>query len=372
MKILFFLHSLNGGGAERVTVNLANHWAARGENVTIVTLCPSDMDFYPLNPAIERVALDLAGDSANSFQALIANMRRILALRRQLRQKRPDVAIGMMSSAATALGLSACGLKIPVTIGAERIHPPQLPLSAPWQWLRRQTYGLLSGIVALTEESSCWLRGNTRARSIVTIPNAVQWPLPENEPRLSPRSFVSATDRVLLAVGRLQRQKGFDILIEAFAGIANRHSDWSLYIVGEGVERKALEAQIVELGLSGRIILPGPAGNIGDWYNAADLYVCSSRHEGFPNTLLEAMAHGLAVVSFDCETGPRDIVRHEIDGLLVAPEDAHALAVSLERLMSDHKLRESTGKSATSVKYRFSIEVIDKIWMTYFKKMGLL
>src|SRR5699024_4469850 len=141
--------------------------------------------------------------------------------------------------------------------------------------------------------------------------------------------------RRLLAVGRLHPVKGFDQLIEAFDSIAHFFPDWDLVILGEGPERTALEEQIHRTGLGERITLPGRVGNIGQWYDASDIYVLSSRTESLSNTLLEAMASGLAVVACDCETGPREIIRDTIDGALVQPAgDPEALAAYLSDLMA--------------------------------------
>jgi len=125
--------------------------------------------------------------------------------------------------------------------------------------------------------------------------------------------------RIVLAVGRFTKVKGFDLLIKAFAGIAIAYADWDLVILGEGPERSDLEAQVEALGLGHRVKLPGRAGNMPDWYARADLFVMSSHFEGFPLVLVEAMAHGCPAVSFDCDTGPRDIIRDEMDGRLVRP-----------------------------------------------------
>ena len=109
---------------------------------------------------------------------------------------------------------------------------------------------------------------------------------------------------MLLSVGRLTKQKGFDQLISHFATLARSHANWDLIILGEGEERTALEAQIADADLTQRIKLPGRVNNVSEWYADADLFVMSSRFEGSPNVLLEAMAHGVPAVSFDCPTGP--------------------------------------------------------------------
>jgi len=369
MRLLIFIYSMGNGGAERVSANLANYWAAKGWEVTIVTLSQQSLDFYELHPAVKRIALELAGDSAGVLTGLWQNRRRVIALRRVLRQTQPDIALGMMATANVLLALAAWNLPALRTIGAERNHPPQLPLGHLWETLRRYTYRLLNAVTVQTVEGERWLKNHTHAQRVTVIPNAVTWPLSGQEPRISPGALYQSERQLLLAVGRLEAQKGFDWLIEAFFNLANKHPDWDLVILGEGSLRATLDKQVRESGLEHRIFLPGRAGNIGEWYENADLYVMSSRFEGFPNTLLEAMAHGLAAVSFDCDTGPRDIIRHELDGLLVPPGDISELTVALDRLMSDALTRQHFAERAVDVRERFSMERIVGMWEKLFEEI---
>ena len=367
MNILFFIHSMHSGGAERVTANLANHWVEKGWQVTVVTLTSTAQDFYQLHPAVQRIALDLAGQSGGVLAAIVNNLRRVRALRRVLQQVQPDVALAMMSTANILLALAAMGLKNLVTVGSERIYPPRIPLGLAWETLRAYFYGHLYAVVALTEESATWLREHTRARYIPVIPNAVSWPLPMQAPYLSFPERANG-QYVLLVVGRLAGQKGFDLLLPAFQNLAPCFPDWQLVILGDGPDRPALKAQIASAGLADRISLPGRAGNVGQWYAAADLYVMSSRFEGFPNTLVEAMGYGVPAISFDCDTGPRDIIRHGADGLLVPTGDIRALEAALRRLMTDKDLRMCFRTRAVEVRERFSLERIARIWEDIFSK----
>ncbi|MDQ3776536.1 MAG: glycosyltransferase family 4 protein [Pseudomonadota bacterium] len=371
MRLLFFMHSLSGGGAERVTANLANYWAAKGWPVTIVTLTPRSLDFYELDPAVERIALELAGESRNVLAGLWKNLHRVRALRQVLRQVQPDIAVAAMSTANVILALATRGLANVCAIGAERTHPPQLPLGAQWGALRRSTYGQLAAVVALTQESADWLRMHTSAKRITIIPNMALWPLAVQAPRLSPETVRVADRHILLAVGRLAKEKGFDWLIEAFRALAQKYYDWILVILGEGLERRALETHVQAAGLDGRVFMPGRAGNVGEWYERADLYVMSSRFEGFPNTLAEAMAHGLPAVSFDCDTGPRDIIRPEVDGLLVPPGNVDALTAALDRVMGDAALRVQFSTRAIEARERFSMDRIAGMWEEFFAEVRL-
>lgn len=369
MRLLFFISSLSAGGAERVTANLANYWAERGWDITIVTLAPATEDFYRLDPAVRRVAFGMTAESGNAIVALWRNLRRVAALRRVLKNAKPDIALGMMNAANVVLALASWGLPHVRAIGAERIHPPRVPLSALWERLRRHTYGRLAAVTALTCESANWLSAHTKARRIVVIPNAASWPLSTQGLEVNPAFVYPGGRRLVLAVGRLDMQKGFDWLIQAFAEVAPKYNDWGMAILGEGPERFALDAQVKSAGLKSRIFLPGHARNIGEWYERADLYVMSSRFEGFPNALVEALAHAVPAVSFDCETGPRDIIRHEVDGLLVPPGNVAALSAALGRLMGDPKLRRRFSERAVEARQRFSMERIVGRWEELFEEI---
>jgi glycosyltransferase involved in cell wall biosynthesis len=297
--------------------------------------------------------------------AIINNMRSILVLRQLLRKKRPDVAIGIMTTASVLLALA--GQQLPIfRIGSEHIHPPMMPLGAWWGRLRAYIYGKLNAVVALTRESAEWLRVNTNVKRVVVINNSVPWPLPSMPPRRDRGQVFRPGRLILLAVGRLVEQKGFDLLIQAFASIASTEPGWDLVIVGEGPQREDLEIRIRNLGISERVFLPGRVGNVGEWYEAAHLFVMSSRFEGFGNTLAEAMAYGLPVVSFDCLTGPRDIIRHEVDGLLVSPLDVPALAQALVQLMRNGEMRAHMARKAVEARERFAVERIAGMWEDLF------
>jgi glycosyltransferase involved in cell wall biosynthesis len=174
----------------------------------------------------------------------------------------------------------------------------------------------------------------------------------------------------LLAVGRLDAVKNFAVLVCAFAQLADKYPDWDLVILGEGPERALLESTIRDRGLEARILVPGIAGNVGEWYGRADLYVMTSLSEGFPNALAEALSHGLPAVSFDCDTGPRDIIRHGIDGLLVPANDSAALIDALDLVMGDPNLRKQLAARAPEARERFSIEKISGMWEELFRELS--
>lgn len=369
MKILLFTHSLAGGGAERTVATLANHWADRGWDVTVVTLAPRDQDFYALHGGVRRIALDLAGESGSPLAAARHNLRRVRELRRLLALLRPEVALAMMSTPNVLLALASQAMPWLVRVGSERCYPPHAPLDWPWSGARRLLYGRLDAVVALTDECRRWIATHTSAHTVPVIPNAVIYPLPCAAPWVMPNEVVGSERRVLLAVGRLDPVKNLDGLLAVFARLADRHPDWDLVILGEGPERSALQAARAALGLADRVALPGIAGNVAQWHARCDLYVLSSHSEGFPNALAEALCHGMPVVSVDCDTGPRDIIRHGIDGLLVAPGDPDALESALDALMGNDAIRRQFAARAANARQRLSIERVAGMWEALFNRL---
>ncbi|MFM9863555.1 MAG: glycosyltransferase family 4 protein [Micropepsaceae bacterium] len=369
MKLLVAISSLSGGGAERTVATMSAQWAAAGHRVRVVTIANAAQDTYELNPAVERVALDLQRPGVNAAVTLANNVRRVLALRRQLRVFEPDVAIGMMTVTNVLLALASMGLRTR-TLGCERVHPPRVPLSAGRAVVRKWVYGRLTAVAALTERSAEWLRVNTRARQIFVVPNAVALPLPQAEPVVAPQTVCSPGRKMILGVGRLDAQKGFSNLIRAFASLESAHPRWDLVILGEGALRPELEREVKELGVYGRVFLPGRVGNLADWYAAASLFALSSEFEGFPNALLEAMAHGVPAVSYDCDTGPAEIIRNDIDGFLVQPGDMAAFAKAMDRLMANPAALAAMGACARAVGQRFAMPEVLAKWEQVLKAVA--
>ena len=259
-----------------------------------------------------------------------------------------------------------------VAVGSEHVHPPMSPLGQPWATLRRLIYPRLSAVSALTEESAKWIHSHARARRVPVMPNPIAYPLPNGQPEIDPTVTRKALggEKMLLAVGRLAEQKGFDRLLAAFARVYPAHPEWKLVILGEGQLREDLRSQRDELGLAQDIAIPGAVGNLGAWYSAADAFVMTSRFEGFGNTLAEALTYGLPSVAVDCETGPREIIRHDIDGLLVPQDDPDALAAALDRLMGDTNLRKRFAERAVEARERFAVQSVANQWEQLFRDLN--
>lgn len=370
MRTIFLVvNSMQTGGAERVAAHLANAWARRGDNVVLVaTFSGKGECHYELDSRVRLIYLaDLvAGSGRSSF------WKRWRALRDLICSMSPRVVVSFLTNVNVMTLLAAAGLKVPVIV-SERTNPGGYDPGTALRILRKLTYARASAVVMLAGVGLQWLSKNIPRANGIVIPNPVSYPLVRGEPSRDVADVVQPGRKLILGVGRLDNQKQFDKLISAFAEIASRHGEWDLVIAGEGPNRVELERQVADLALQDRISLPGRIGNIGDWYVSAEIYVMSSRVEGFPNTLAEAMAHGCAAVSYDCDTGPRDIIDDGVNGLLVVPVgDVPKLADSMERLMHDTQLRERMQEQAIGVRKTFSVPTILEQWDRLFQDVAPL
>lgn len=354
-RVALVIGSLDPGGAERVMALLANHWATNGQPVVLVTFgTPRDPDFFGVHEEVERVYLDVFRIVRNPIKGF-NTLRQIVVLRRALKRAAPDTVISFIVKTNLLTLLATRGLGFPVIV-SDRLDPRAHPLSLAWRILRRLLYPRATHVVAQTQTALSFYPDRIRHRGRV-IPN----PIPE-PPSRGPAGGPQVTGPRIVALGRLHPQKGFDLLLRAFNEVLPRHPDWSLEIWGEGPERSALEGLVHDLSLKSSVRLPGLTTAPYDVLRSADLFVLSSRREGFPNALCEAMACGLPVVSFDCPSGPREIIRDGIDGLLVPPEDAQELARAMDRLMSDPEQRGWLASRAPEVLDRFSIDGVMATW----------
>ena len=363
MKILFFIYSLGSGGAERVTAELASYWAKLGHKITIVTIADRSFDFYTLDPSIKKISLNLANKSSGILSAIINNIFIITKLNKIIKRESPHATIAMMSTASILLALTPA--KNTIKIGSERIYPPAVPLGKVWEFMRKASYKNLDTVVAQTTEIKEWIKQNTNAKNICIIANPISLPLKNTEPYAE---IPKSNSNHILAVGRLEVQKGFDMLIEAFSQISSKHPKWELTIVGEGTQRAVLQTKIDQLKLQLKIHLLGQAGNISDWYKRSDIFVMSSRFEGFPNALVEALAHGLPSISFDCKSGPNDIILNNKNGILVEDGNIEKLAIAMSQLINNEQMRKEYAKKATDIKDIFFIDKISKQWLDLFDK----
>jgi GalNAc-alpha-(1->4)-GalNAc-alpha-(1->3)-diNAcBac-PP-undecaprenol alpha-1,4-N-acetyl-D-galactosaminyltransferase len=357
-RITFVISSLVAGGAERVLTIMADWWVAHGVEVVVVDfVSPDTTPFIPLDPRIREVRLDLLRPSRGPVDGLLQNLRRLSVVRRAIRGSRPDVVIAFMDKTNVLVLTAMAGTRTPVIV-EEHADPSQAGIGRIWELLRRVTYRRAARVVALTRTSLDFFDGPIRRRGAI-IPNPLAVP-PVTAVRAGSSGKTDAGH--IVSMGRLGHEKGFDRLLRAFALVARERPGWTLAIWGEGDERERLEALRASLGLDGVVQLPGLTREPFAVFAAADMFVLSSRQEGFGNVLVEAMACGLPAVAFDCPSGPREIVTDGVDGLLVPDGDEDALATAMIRLIDDPDLRGRLGSAALAVRERYAPDTIMDLW----------
>lgn len=365
-RITIVIPTLTVGGAERLVAILSGAWAERGHAVHILTFDDGrEPSFYPIHHAVVRQPLDLIASSGGSlWRGLANNLRRLRVLRRAIRATQPDVVISFIdqTNVVTLLALLGTGIRTAVWENTD-------PLAAQTNrhvanWGRRMAsfvYPLAYAVVAQTDAAAAFLARQYGDKAI-GIANPVMPPA-TGAPMMLKRPAV-------IGLGRLSPEKGFDLLLRAFARIARRFPDWHLYIFGEGSERVRLEALLRDHGLTDRIHLPGAIAEPTAALRAGDLFVLPSYIEGFSLALCEAMACGLPAVATDCSSGPRSVMRDQYDGLLVPPGDEPALAAAMTHLMGDGALRATFAARAPEVLKRYTLESVLARWDAVFDRLS--
>ncbi len=356
MKILFAIKALDGisGGAERVLADISAGLCDKGHDLSILTFDPEGgTAFYPLHKNAERICLGIGNTQEKS--TLSESIKRIIALRRIVKQERPDVVVAFMHSMFIPMSISLIGTGIPI-VASEHIVPTHYKKKWKEFFLLIVSSFFVRKITVLSE------------RIKKTYPTIIQKKMiPISNPVSFPQNTVSNKDnkkrKVILNVGRLDPQKNQKLLINAFAQLAHKNLDWDLIIIGEGILRAPLEKQINDLSLNDRIFLPGTTRDISSKYNAADIFALPSSYESFGLATAEAMAHGLPAIGFaDCE-GTNELIDHGKTGLLISGADkVSALKTGLQTLMSDQNLREQYGAQAQKSVQKFSLEGVILEW----------
>jgi glycosyltransferase involved in cell wall biosynthesis len=361
MNLVFLSSSLAMGGAERVIALLTGGLADRGHSVALITTT-SRRDFFSPSPNVERVALDLTGQPAGTAARLRnvpGAMRGVAsglpALNQALASRDPDLVVSFQSQ-LNVVTLAVVRGRWPVVI-SERTDPARAHLGVGWRVLRRLLYPRASALVSPSrgvDRGLSWIPERKRLvvyNPVETGTDADAQPLPA---ALSSGCFV-------VAMGRMIPEKGFDLLLEAFARVSGRHPDWRLVVLGEGPERAPLERQITRLGLGEMTVLLGAVAEPAPILREAGIFAMTSRREGSPNALVEAMACGVPAVSFDCPSGPAELIRHGENGLLLPAGDVAAFADALSRLMENARLRHRMANAARFSVARFALgDILDQ------------
>jgi GalNAc-alpha-(1->4)-GalNAc-alpha-(1->3)-diNAcBac-PP-undecaprenol alpha-1,4-N-acetyl-D-galactosaminyltransferase len=374
IRLALILPDLSCGGIQRASVTMTQELARRGYIITVFTFGDDRADFFPLPPGVPRVSLELKSAGPTPVLHLVGKtLQRLRALRSAVLAAHPDVVVAHATqvNVQTLLALQGAGLPIIVTEHGD-VSTTKSRKSL-WYRLRRTTYRLAFKVVsvnAAADRNVSWLPQERRT----IIANAIVPPTaPATNAPSADASLHAAGGDFIISMGRLAHAKGFDILIEAFARIAADFPQWKLVILGDGELRTTLEQQAAARGLRERILFVGAVADPASFLRRARLFVMASRFEGFPLAHGEALACGLPVIATDCPSGPasnaeriaggvRELLRRNVDGVLVPCEDPSALAHAMADLMADRLRREVLAEHASQVLSRFSPDRIFDAW----------
>ncbi len=363
MKVVFAIKSMNsvGGGAERVLADVANALIGRGHSISVVSFDGEGRSFYPLDPRIIRLNLDISPPGVTTPRLAVA--KALPRLRAAVVGQAPDLAVGFMHSMYVPLTMALFGSSIPV-FASEHIGRQYYEDRAIDRWLVR----LLSSRFAAKSVPSEVIRADCLASDscpLHVLPNPLSLEQFERGSASQP-----ACPPVLLAVGRFAKQKNHSELIDAFSRVADDFPSWILRFVGEGELRSDLERRVAELNLQSRVQMPGTVREMAEEYAAASVVAMPSLWESFGLATAEALASRRPVIGFvDCP-GTNELIVDGENGLLVEGgcDRVEHLASGLRRLMSDADLRNRLGSAGPASVSRFHGYHVTPIWESVLAK----
>jgi len=361
MKILIHISQLTSGGAEKVASLMANYWVSE-HSVTLLTNTSVNTDFFEINDNVIRRSTNFKVSQKNAFIKIKSHIIGLWGLRDILKEENPDVIISHNATSNVRILIATLGLNIPVIVEDHNNPALNTITKQPWKTLKPFVYALSDRIILLTHDLVQYYPAYLH-KKVTVIPNPID--IPEH---------IANSDEVILkkptfiSTGNFRYIKGYDLLIEAFSLVVKKHPDWHLTILGDGSERENLMTLSRNLGLTNKIDMPGRVNNPYPILKKADIYVLSSRSEGFPVALCEAMGIGLPCISFDCPTGPSDIIKNGKNGILVEYLNIEKLAQSMIELIENNSLRNKFSKEALKINEDLDIKVIMHKWETVIKK----
>ena len=341
-------NGLAGGGIERASVSLANHWAEEGHKVDLIAIYQSD-HFFSTHAKVNFIEPSFSYGGIK----VLYSLKMMWYLRRRILRLKPDAILAFGENSNPYVLLAKRGINIPVYV-SDRMHP-KARLPKHTFWLKKRLYPKAAGIVAQTNLAKQVMLGYLKRGNIVVIPNPVN---------VIKRKEVSKKASIV-AVGRLEKVKGFEYLIRAFAKIDA--PSWRLNIVGDGSLMPSLKDLAAQLKIDQEVTFHGHLNDFREQVSEASIYVLPSLKEGFPNALLEAMSVPLACIVTDFMGANNEIIQDGDNGLIVPVADADAMAMALKRLIDHPELREKLAANALRVREDYAFAKIAKRYLEFIK-----
>lgn len=357
MKLLFFIGSLAGGGAERVMVILSNELVERGYKVYIAT--NTKIPFaYKLDERIE--VINLFESYKIESGKILRNIRLVKNIRSIVKDIKPNVMIPFMFGISSYVILSTLDMKIPIISSEHNTFDKEQ--SKITHFKRFYINNLARYTTILTEYDREFL-GN-KLKNKVVLPNPLAFKIEKD---------IGIKENVVLAAGSVDRweHKGFDNLIKVWGNVSPKFPNWELQIAGNGSDDSFAYLRSIarEMKVEDSIEFLGFQNNLNELLQQKAIFVLSSRWEGLPMILIEAISQGVATVAFDCKTGPNEIITHNESGLLVENQNMEEMEKALIRLMSDEQLRTQLAEGGLKEAERFTADKIVDKWERLFESV---
>ena len=355
--IALYISSMRKGGAERVIANLAQYLDEKGYHVVLVTTHKAEIE-YEVPETVKRILsepdeCELQGGRIRNF------LTRFRKLRRIWKEEKPDVIVSFIGKNNIMAILTSLGMGISVAVSV-RGEPGEEYYNGVLRFLARNLFRLADGVILQTKRCMEFFPKGVRKKAII-LKNPVN-PVFFREPYRGER------EKTIVAVGRVDENKNHEMLIRAFAGIADEFPEYRLIIYGDGDKRSDLLKLTRELKLEDRISLPGNIDNVADAIYKTRVFVLSSNTEGMPNTLIEAMISGLTVVSTDCPCGgPAELIVHGVNGLLSPVKDVNAMKENLQYVLNDLHRADEMAHEASKTSDIYDVNKVYLEWEKYLK-----
>lgn len=357
-QIAFVTPSMFFGGAERVMSILMNELVERKYHVSLIYLNDTHTISYSLSEKVN--CYFIKGVRFNTISNFVSPIK---TLRKILKEIHPDVIVSFFNNTSCFSWLSQLGLNMPIVF-SERNDPNNNIQGIKALLFQKIAMATASKIVFQTQGARSYYTSKSIQNKSVIIYN------PLNLPNIEIN--ISETNCNLVSVGRLSRQKNQKLLIEAVNKLKEKYPQLTLTIYGEGNLRNELEEKIKQLGLVGRILLPGTESNVIDKISKSRIFIFGSDYEGIPNALLEAMSIGLPCVSTDCSPGgAREFIKNYKNGIIVPCNDADAMANAIDYHLQHFEESKKMGKNAKTISELLDINVIIEHWINLFNQLSL-
>ena len=359
--ICFYIGSLHKGGAERVFVNLAEYFQKIGYRVTMVTQYrfPEEEE-YAMPAGVRRVLSDLTEEELSNSRA-VNLYRRIQKLHRIWKREKPNLVLSCIGKnnfmTVVTTMLTHTRSVVSVVGEAREEYPGRL-----MRMLANHLFLFADGIILQTERSRSFFHKRVGRRAVI-LPNSLN-------PDFIKARYEGERDKRIVSVGRMDANKNHEMMLRAFAALADRYPDHTLTIYGDGELRGYLENLAGQLRIADRVVMPGVIPDVAKQIEKASLFLLTSYSEGVSNALIEALATGLPVIATDVPSGGTvELIVDEVNGLIIPAGDEKALERAMDRLLGDADYADRLGREASKIQKRLAPERVNGLWREYFEKI---